>query len=90
MFWREITLVERYSTITLFKKYWNLFSEFKSKIILAVILTLLSVGLLVYAPKLLGRVVNSVLNFFLENEPFYISESFDELILILSIACLHF
>ena len=75
-------MVERYSTITLFKKYWNLFSEFKSKIILAVILTLLSVGLLVYAPKLLGRVVNSVLIFFLENEPFYISESFDELILI--------
>ena len=75
-------MVERYSTITLFKKYWNLFSEFKSKIILAVILTLLSVGLLVYAPKLLGRVVNSVLNFFLENEPFYISDSFDELILI--------
>ena len=75
-------MVERYSTITLFKKYWNLLSEFKGKIILAVILTLLSVCLLVYAPKLLGRVIDSVLQFYLENKPFYISESFDELFII--------
>lgn len=75
-------MVERYSTITLLKKYWNLLSEFKGKIILAVILTLLSVCLLVYAPKLLGRVINSVLHFYLENKPFYISESFDELFII--------
>ena len=75
-------MVERYSTVTLLKEYWNLLSEFKGKIILAVILTLLSVGLLVYAPKLLGRVVNSVLHFYLENKPFYIHESFDELLLI--------
>ena len=75
-------MVERYSTITLLKKYWNLLSEFKGKIILAVILTLLSVCLLVYAPKLLGRVINSVLHFYLINKPFYIKESLDELVTI--------
>lgn len=73
-------MVNKYPTKILLKKFWEFLSEFKYQIILAIILTIISVYLFVQAPKLLGKVVNSVLDFYIFDKEVYIHESFDELI----------
>ena len=47
---------------------------------MAIFLTILSVNILVYAPKLVGRIVNSILNFYVLENEVQIFESFDDLI----------
>ena len=76
----EIILVNKYPTKILLKKFWQFLSQFKYQIILAIILTIISVYIFVQAPKLLGKVVNSVLDFYIFEKEVYIHESFDELV----------
>lgn len=73
-------MVNKYPTKILLKKFWQFLSQFKYQIILAIILTIISVYIFVQAPKLLGKVVNSVLDFYIFEKEVYIHESFDELI----------
>jgi ATP-binding cassette subfamily B protein len=73
-------MVNKYPTKTLLKKFWEFLSEFRYQAILAIILTIISVYLFVQAPKLLGKVVNSVLDFYILEKNVYIHESFDELV----------
>ena len=73
-------MVNEYSTKILLKKFWKFLSEFKLEIFVAIFLTILSVNILVYAPKLVGRIVNSVLDFYVLGKEVSIHESFDELI----------
>ena len=73
-------MVNKYPTKILLKKFWQFLSQFKYQIILAIILTIISVYIFVQAPKLLGKVVNSVLDFYIFDKEVYIHESFDELV----------
>ena len=73
-------MVNKYPTKILLKKFWQFLSQFKYQIILAIILTIISVYIFVQAPKLLGKVVNSVLDFYIFEKEVYIHESFDELV----------
>ncbi|MBR0370006.1 MAG: ABC transporter ATP-binding protein [Methanobrevibacter sp.] len=73
-------MVNEYSTKILLKKFWKFLSEFKFEIFVAIFLTILSVNILVYAPKLVGRIVNSILNFYVLENEVQIFESFDDLI----------
>ena len=73
-------MVNKYPTKILLKKFWEFLSQFKYQIILAIILTIISVYIFVQAPKLLGKVVNSVLDFYIFDKEVYIHESFDELV----------
>ena len=73
-------MVNKYPTKILLKKFWQFLSQFKYQIILAIILTIMSVYIFVQAPKLLGKVVNSVLDFYIFEKEVYIHESFDELV----------
>ena len=73
-------MVNKYPTKILLKKFWQFLSQFKYHIILAIILTIISVYIFVQAPKLLGKVVNSVLDFYIFEKEVYIHESFDELV----------
>ena len=73
-------MVNKYPTKILLKKFWQFLSQFKYQIILSIILTIISVYIFVQAPKLLGKVVNSVLDFYIFEKEVYIHESFDELV----------
>lgn len=73
-------MVNEYSTMILLKKFWKFLSEFKFEIFVAIFLTIISVNILVYAPKLVGRIINSVLDFYILGNEVKIYESFGELI----------
>ena len=47
----------------LLKKLQELLLEYKKQLILAIVLLILSTFCLVYAPKLLGKIVNSILSY---------------------------
>ena len=48
-------------TKDLIKKILELLSEFRKELILTIILFIISTLALVYAPKLLGKIINSIL-----------------------------
>lgn len=70
----------RRSSIDLVKKFWQFVSPFKFQLILVVILLIISSALLVYAPKILGRLVNSVLIDYMYDKDFNFSNSFLEIL----------
>lgn len=75
-----VTMDEKYSTWDLVKKFYGYVSEFRNRFIIVAILMITSISILVYAPKYLGSIINSVINSFLFSTPFLIDEVNDELI----------
>ncbi len=68
-----------YSTLDLIKKFYEYMSEFRNHFILVAILMICSISLLIYAPKYLGSIINSVDTSFMLSTTFSIDEVFDEL-----------
>ncbi len=71
-----------YSMWDLVKKFYGYVSEFRNQFILVSILMICSISLLVYAPKYLGSIINSVDHSFVLSTPFSIDEVYDELLVI--------
>ncbi|WP_296891113.1 ABC transporter ATP-binding protein [uncultured Methanobrevibacter sp.] len=71
---------EKYSKIYLVKKFYGYVSEFRNHFILVAILMIASISILVYAPKYMGGIINSVVNSFIFSTPFSIDDVNDELI----------
>ena len=69
-------------TKDLIKKILELLSEFRKELILTIILFIISTLALVYAPKLLGKIINSFLYYYFYKTPFSIEENFYTLIYI--------
>lgn len=69
-------------TKDLIKKILELLSEFRKELILTIILFIISTLALVYAPKLLGKIINSILYNYFYKTPFSIEENFYTLIYI--------
>ena len=69
-------------TKDLIKKILELLSEFRKELILTIILFIISTLALVYAPKLLGKIINSILYYYFYKTPFSIEENFYTLIYI--------
>ena len=69
-------------TKDLIKKILELLSEFRKELILTIILFIISTFALVYAPKLLGKIINSILYYYFYKTPFSIEENFYTLIYI--------
>ena len=63
-------MIYKYSTRQLLKKFINSISEFKRQLIIAIILMVISIALLTYAPKLLGKVLNRFLDVYVGLKPF--------------------
>ncbi|MBR3155358.1 MAG: ABC transporter ATP-binding protein [Methanobrevibacter sp.] len=70
----------KYSKLDLIKKFYGYVSEFRNHFIMVSILMVASISILVYAPKYLGSIINSVVNSFLLSTPFSIDDVNDELI----------
>lgn len=75
-----VMMENKYSKLDLIKKFYGYVSEFRNHFILVSILMITSISILVYAPKYLGSIINSVINSFLFSTPFLIDDVNDELI----------
>lgn len=75
-----VMMEDKYSKLDLVKKFYGYVSEFRNHFILVSILMITSISILVYAPKYLGSIINSVINSFLFSTPFLIDDVNDELI----------
>ena len=75
-----VMMENKYSKLDLIKKFYGYVSEFRNHFIVVSILMVASISILVYAPKYLGSIINSVVNSFLLSTPFLIDEVNDELI----------
>ena len=79
----------KYSKLDLIKKFYGYVSEFRNHFIMVSILMVASISILVYAPKYLGSIINSVVNSFLLSTPFSIDDVNDELIGIMAVSYTH-
>ena len=75
-----VTMDKKYSKLDLVKKFYSYVSEFRNKFIIVAILMISSIAILVYAPRYLGSIINTVVNSFMTSTQFSIEEINDELI----------
>ena len=75
-----VTMDKKYSKLDLVKKFYEYVSEFRNKFIIVAILMISSIAILVYAPRYLGSIINSVVNSFMMSTSFSIEDINDELI----------
>ncbi|AMD16939.1 hypothetical protein TL18_02215 [Methanobrevibacter sp. YE315] len=75
-------MVYKYSTRELTFKLINLLKDYKYQIMAAIIMMVISVILSVYAPKLVGRLINSLMQYAFNLNEFPVKTSYDEIILI--------
>ena len=73
-------MIYKLSTIQILKRLLNLLNEFKKQLIIAIILMIISVALLTYAPKLLGRIINQFLDVYDGVKAFSFFKVFDNLV----------
>ena len=59
-------MVYKYSTRQLTSKLINLLKDYKYQILAAIIMMVISVVLSVYAPKLVGKLINSLMRYALD------------------------
>lgn len=76
-------MVYKYSTRQLTSKLIGLLKDYKYQILTAIILMGISVVLSVYAPKLVGRLINSLMKYAFDLSDFPVQTSYDEIIIIM-------
>lgn len=75
-----VIMSNKRSTMDLIKELWKFLSPFKNQLIVVIILLIISSVLLVYAPKSLGRIVNSVLMNYIYGAEFNFDDSLGDLV----------
>ncbi len=75
-----VMMERKYSKLDLVKKFYEYASEFRIHFIVVAILMITSISLLVYAPKYLGSIINTVDSSYMLSSSFSIEDIYDELI----------